>query len=69
MPQINDKRGLTRTAPVSTSANQIGLFLMTLYRTEFRNMKYQLNEVHIILDGREVPLTGCSHLVGLMTDG
>jgi hypothetical protein len=53
---------------VRRSPNQTGLFLLTLYRTEFRNMRHQLDDVYIALDGREIPLTGCSRFVGPMAD-
>ena len=50
------------------SANQIGLFLLTLYRTEFRNMKHQLDEVYVTLNGRVIPPTGCSRFAEPTTD-
>jgi hypothetical protein len=31
-------------------------------------MRHQLDEVHITLDGREIPLTGSSRLVGFILD-
>jgi len=51
---------------VSRSANQAEFFLLIFNRTEFRNMRHQLDEVHIALDGREIPC--CSRLVGPMAD-
>jgi hypothetical protein len=65
VPQINNKRGITGAAPVSRAANQTRLFLLTLNGTEFRNMKHQLDEVYVILDGRETPLTAAVALWGL----
>jgi len=53
---------------VGRSADQIGIFLLTLYRTEFRNMKHQLDEVYVTLNGRVIPPTGCSRPAEPTTD-